>query len=130
MGYGFIGFKDVEGANKALKSLQGFVVDGHELHVKFAGRGKEEMAKEVGATGVGSKARTTKMIVKNVPFEATKKDIRDLFRLVGVPLFLFSVTLLTSSPLQLPWEAEIRTPSQKVRLPHAWFRVFGVCVET
>ncbi|TFK26928.1 RNA-binding domain-containing protein [Coprinopsis marcescibilis] len=79
MGYGFVGFKDEDGANKALKSLQGFVVDGHELHVKFAGRGKEEMAKEVGATGVGAKARTTKMIVKNIPFEATKKDIRELF---------------------------------------------------
>ncbi|EAU87398.1 rRNA primary transcript binding protein [Coprinopsis cinerea okayama7 len=82
MGYGFIGFKDVEGARKALKSLQGFVVDGHELHVKVAGRGRDEVAKELGvatsndATG---KSRTTKMIVKNVPFEATKKDIRDLF---------------------------------------------------
>ncbi|KAF6749962.1 rRNA primary transcript binding protein [Ephemerocybe angulata] len=83
MGYGFVGFKDVEGARKALSSMQGFVLDGHELSVKFAGRGKEEMEKEVRATGTGSKGRTTKMIVKNVPFETTKKDIRDLFSAHG-----------------------------------------------
>ena len=82
MGYGFVGFKDAESAKKALKSMQGFVLDGHELNVRFAGRGREEMEKDVlgnEAKGVGAKARTTKMIVKNVPFEATKKDIRELF---------------------------------------------------
>ncbi|TFK67242.1 hypothetical protein BDN72DRAFT_771006 [Pluteus cervinus] len=80
MGYGFVGFKDVESASKAMKSMQGFVLDGHSLHVKFAGRGAEE-SKEKDKEGgvVGSKSTTTKMIVKNVPFEATKKDIRDLF---------------------------------------------------
>jgi multiple RNA-binding domain-containing protein 1 len=42
MGYGFVGFKDVDAAKKALKSTQGFVLDGHTLHVSFAGRGAEE----------------------------------------------------------------------------------------
>lgn len=79
MGYGFVGFKTVDGAKKAMKSLQGFVLDGHALHVKFAGRGREE---DVSKDKAVSKSRTTKMIVKNVPFEATKKDIRDLFRCV------------------------------------------------
>ncbi|KAJ4465340.1 RNA-binding domain-containing protein [Lentinula lateritia] len=78
MGYGFIGFKDVDGARKAMKSMQGFVLDGHALHIKFAGRGADEDV-DKGKDGVNSKSRTTKMIVKNVPFEATKKDIRDLF---------------------------------------------------
>ncbi|KAG7085951.1 hypothetical protein E1B28_003479 [Marasmius oreades] len=78
MGYGFVGFKDVEGATKAMGSMQGFVLDGHALHVRFAGRGQEVTAGDAGGGG-GSKSRTTKMVVKNVPFEATKKDIRDLF---------------------------------------------------
>ncbi|PPQ82773.1 hypothetical protein CVT25_009268 [Psilocybe cyanescens] len=82
MGYGFLGFKDAEGARQAMKSVQGFVLDGHALHVSFAGRGADEgEAGKKGkdeATGTG-KSRTTKMIVKNVPFEATKKDMRDLF---------------------------------------------------
>ncbi|KAF8153779.1 RNA-binding domain-containing protein [Crassisporium funariophilum] len=77
MGYGFIGFKDAEGAQKALKSIHGFNLDGHALHVTFAGRGVEEPEKSKDDTS--AKSRTTKMIVKNVPFEATKKDIRDLF---------------------------------------------------
>ncbi|KAI0078426.1 hypothetical protein K474DRAFT_1593990 [Panus rudis PR-1116 ss-1] len=75
MGYGFVGFKDVEGARKALKSMQGYVLDGHALAVKFAGRGADEPTGEDGKV----KSKTTKMIVKNVPFEATKKDIRELF---------------------------------------------------
>ncbi|KAJ7462021.1 hypothetical protein FB451DRAFT_1043900 [Mycena latifolia] len=78
MGYGFVGFKDVEGAKKALKSMQGFVLDGHALHVKFAGRGADEVETK-GKGGASAASRTTKMIVKNVPFEATKKDIRELF---------------------------------------------------
>ncbi|KAJ7982776.1 hypothetical protein DFH06DRAFT_710389 [Mycena polygramma] len=77
MGYGFVGFKDVEGAKKAVKSMQSFVLDGHALHVKFAGRGAEEPEK--GKDAASAKSRTTKMIVKNVPFEASKKDIRELF---------------------------------------------------
>ncbi|KAF7302233.1 hypothetical protein MIND_00790300 [Mycena indigotica] len=78
MGYGFIGFKEQEGAQRALKSMQGFVLDGHALHVKFAGRGTEgQESKE------SSKSRTTKMIIKNVPFEATKKDIRELVSSYG-----------------------------------------------
>ncbi|THH23232.1 hypothetical protein EUX98_g7946 [Antrodiella citrinella] len=74
MGYGFVGFKDAESAKKAMKGMQGYVLDGHALVVKFAGRGAEE-EQDTGKT----KSTTTKMIVKNVPFEATKKDIRELF---------------------------------------------------
>ncbi|KAG8215452.1 hypothetical protein J3R82DRAFT_9068 [Butyriboletus roseoflavus] len=80
MGYGFVGFKTVEGAKKALKGMQGFTLDGHALHVKFAGRGTEEDESKDSAT---AKSRTTKMFVKNVPFEATKRDIRELFGVHG-----------------------------------------------
>ena len=84
MGYGFIGFKDSDGAAKALGSLQGHVLDGHALHVKFAGRGTETDVSD--SAKAASKSRTTKMIVKNVPFEASKKDIRDLFGYVSLIL--------------------------------------------
>ncbi|KAI0344215.1 RNA-binding domain-containing protein [Trametopsis cervina] len=76
MGYGFIGFKTPDAAKKAIKSLQGHVLDGHALVVKFAARGADE---DDGKSGATSKNHSTKMIVKNVPFEATKKDIRELF---------------------------------------------------
>jgi multiple RNA-binding domain-containing protein 1 len=91
MGYGFIGFKDTEGAKKALKSIHNFVLDGHALHVSFAGRGADEPESSKSKTDPtsSSNSRTTKMIVKNVPFEATKKDVRALFGYV-----LFVVGLL------------------------------------
>ena len=80
MGYGFVGFKDVEGAKRALKSMQGYILDGHSLSVRFACRGTEEQTEEKAETGGKS---STKMIVKNVPFEASKKDIRELFGCVN-----------------------------------------------
>ena len=86
MGYGFVGFKTVDGAKKAIKSMQGFVLDGHALNVKFAGRGTEDEGGKGIGKDKGAKSKTTKMIVKNVPFEATKKDIRELF---GCVLYLF-----------------------------------------
>ncbi|KAI0350955.1 hypothetical protein OH77DRAFT_1488172 [Trametes cingulata] len=78
MGYGFVGFRTVEGARRGLKSIDGMVLDGHKLVAKWAGRGAEE-ADAAKGDKEKVKARTTKMIVKNVPFEATKKDIRELF---------------------------------------------------
>ena len=86
MGYGFVGFKDVEGAKRALKSMQGFVLDGHSLSVRLAGRGVEEPTEGKGKTGGKS---STKVIVKNVPFEASKKDIRELFGYVTSRFLLF-----------------------------------------
>jgi multiple RNA-binding domain-containing protein 1 len=119
MGYGFVGFKDVESAKKALKSMQGFVLDGHALHVKFAGRGVEEEKK--GKDSVKAKSRTTKMIVKNVPFEATKKDIRDLFGYVFV--VLTHVFLIDVNVIQIPRPSQICTPTKEIRLSHTWIRV-------
>lgn len=90
MGYGFVGFKDKEGANQAMKTMQGFVLDGHALAVKYAQRGADEKestsAKEKNALAGVGKSSTAKMIVKNLPFEATKKDVRALFGFVD---FLF-----------------------------------------
>ncbi len=82
MGYGFVGLSTVDAANMALKSMDGFILDGHKLVVKFAGRGTEDDVVEV-AKGEKAKSKTTKMIVKNVPFEASKKDIRQLFGFVS-----------------------------------------------
>lgn len=83
MGYGFIGFSDAEAAGKALKGIEGYVLDGHKLSVKFAGRGTEPGDKKEGKKGEKGEnsysKTTTKMIVKNVPFEASKKDLRELF---------------------------------------------------
>jgi multiple RNA-binding domain-containing protein 1 len=126
MGYGFVGFKDKDAAKKGLKSLQGTVVDGHALSVKWAGRGQEEKEEKDGEGK--AKARTTKMIVKNVPFEATRKDIRELFRSV---MFLAIVNRRADVEnwMQRTRTAQICPPTQEVRPPFSWVRLPGLRLE-
>nr|XP_031859355.1 multiple RNA-binding domain-containing protein 1 [Kwoniella shandongensis]KAA5526427.1 multiple RNA-binding domain-containing protein 1 [Kwoniella shandongensis] len=86
MGYGFVGFKTKDAAEKALKGLEGFEVDGKKLEVKFAQRGVEEDRKEDRKKSGGEmegKTKSTKVLVKNLPFEVTKKEIRELFSAYG-----------------------------------------------
>ncbi|KAF8335941.1 uncharacterized protein EI90DRAFT_3152914 [Cantharellus anzutake] len=77
MGYGFIRFKDKTGAMNALKSIQGFTLDGHSLIADHAKRGADDTAGGDKKATVG-RAMSAKLIVKNVPFEATKKDVWSL----------------------------------------------------
>ena len=83
MGYGFVGFKTADDAKRAMKTMNGYMLDRHTLAVSFAGRGTEGEKEDDGKGGVKGGKKTSKMIVKNVPFEATKKDIRELFRFVS-----------------------------------------------
>ena len=115
MGYGFIGFKDTEGAKKALKSIHDFVLDGHALHVSFAGRGADESeSKSTDPTTTSS--TTTKMIVKNVPFEATKKDVRALFGYVYTSFFVYVFVFIDKNPTSLSLSSS-HGQLKSVRLP-------------
>ncbi|GAV28965.1 hypothetical protein PMKS-002443 [Pichia membranifaciens] len=79
MGFGFAEFKTRENANAALRSLDGFTLDGHKLQLKISNR--------IGNTNESSKskkkAKSGKIIVKNLPFEATRKDVFELFSSFG-----------------------------------------------
>lgn len=58
-------------------------MDGHSLQIKFSHR--KSNTNEAGKPGSGkSVTQGTKLIVRNVPFEATKKDLRELFGYVFV----------------------------------------------
>lgn len=94
MGFGFVEFSRKEDAIQAVKKLQGFVLDGHALQIKFSNRastagGADEGAAAASASknrtkkGEAIEAKGTKLLVRNVPFEATKKDIRQLFSSFG-----------------------------------------------
>ncbi|PVG01471.1 putative RNA-binding protein [Serendipita vermifera] len=87
-GYGFVGFRDANEAKKVLKGLglegTGLVLDGHILKVSLANRGKDEV--ERGGSGIavkGGKDKGTKLIVKNLAFEVSKKELRELFSAHG-----------------------------------------------
>ncbi|CAD6911056.1 unnamed protein product [Tilletia controversa] len=84
MGFGFAVFKSAEAAQRAQKAMDGFLLDGHTLNVKFAKRGHD--ADDAGTSGskkTASSATSTKLMIKNLPFETAKKDVRELFAAHG-----------------------------------------------
>ena len=81
MGYGFVGFKTRQEAQKALAGLEGFEIDGKALEAKFAQRGVEEEKSDTKSKDSGTKS--TKLLVKNLPFETSKKEVRELFSAYG-----------------------------------------------
>lgn len=78
MGFGFAEFRTKEQALAVISAVDGTVLNGHRLQLKISHR--------AGASSSGSKSRsskTGKIIVKNLPFEATRKDIFELFSSFG-----------------------------------------------
>ncbi|KAJ2384608.1 Multiple RNA-binding domain-containing protein 1 [Coemansia sp. RSA 2611] len=83
MGFGFVEYKSPESARQALESFQGIEVDDHALEIKISDRLAKANADSSTDATEGKKPKSTKLVVKNIPFEATKKDIRDLVSAFG-----------------------------------------------
>ncbi|GLD98776.1 hypothetical protein PINS_up007494 [Pythium insidiosum] len=82
MGFGFVEFVDAKHAEAAVQTLQATVVDGHALNLKISHR--RESGKRSASDAVATRAsRQTKIIVRNVAFEATSNEIRELFAAFG-----------------------------------------------
>ncbi|KAF5130618.1 Multiple RNA-binding domain-containing protein 1 [Metarhizium anisopliae] len=84
MGFGFAEFRSKTQAQAALKAMDGHVLDGHTLGVKASHKGQdaaEERRREDRAKKAA--AQRTKIVIKNLPFQATKKDVRSLFGTYG-----------------------------------------------
>ncbi|KAJ5679149.1 Multiple RNA-binding domain-containing protein 1 [Penicillium macrosclerotiorum] len=80
MGFGFVEFKTKAQAQAALAAMNGYKLDQHELVIRASHKGMdaaEERRREDTAKKIA--ARRTKIIIKNLPFQATKKDIWSLF---------------------------------------------------
>lgn len=84
MGFGFVEFRKPDHAIECLKKLQDMTLDGKQLTLKLStknavedqgGRGSER-AKTVKGNG-------TKLIVRNLAFEATKRELNELFSTFG-----------------------------------------------
>jgi len=85
MGYGFVEMASKTHAVKAIKTVQGTKLDGHVLELSFSkkqttddGTGKKRRKKKRAKTEAQVK-ETSKLVVRNVPFEASKKELQDLF---------------------------------------------------
>ena len=84
MGFGFLEFRTKQQAHAALKAMNGYKLDGHDLLIRASHKAvdaAEERKKEDRARKAAG--RRTKIIIKNLPFEASKRDIRSLFGSYG-----------------------------------------------
>lgn len=84
MGFGFVEFRSNNQAKAAFRAMNGYKLDGHELVLRSSNKGLDaaaERRKEDAANK--QKQRKSKIIIKNLAFEASKKDIRNLFKTYG-----------------------------------------------
>uniref|UniRef100_A0A7M4EJP2 Probable RNA-binding protein 19 n=1 Tax=Crocodylus porosus TaxID=8502 RepID=A0A7M4EJP2_CROPO len=83
MGFGFVEYKKPENAQKALKQLQGCMVDGHQLAVKISERAIKSTVTSSRKKQILKKQKSSKILVRNIPFQATVREIRELFSTFG-----------------------------------------------
>ncbi|XP_030380932.1 probable RNA-binding protein 19 [Scaptodrosophila lebanonensis] len=84
LGYGFIQFKKAHVAEHALKDLQLTKIDGNQVELKRSDRilktqddGTRRQVKQKKQTG-------TKILVRNIPFQAQYKEVHDIFKAFGL----------------------------------------------
>jgi multiple RNA-binding domain-containing protein 1 len=79
MGFGFVEFPSEEEAIKAIKVVQGKIIDGHALGLKLS-------TKSLSSTknpAADKPSNSTKIMICNVPFKATQTELLQLFGLFG-----------------------------------------------
>jgi multiple RNA-binding domain-containing protein 1 len=115
MGFGFVEFNSAEAAHAALRAMDNYDLEDHKLQIKASHKGldaAEERRKEDAA----KKAAGTKIIIKNLPFEAG----------VGFNIPLASHLLIPGTekgrscivrPLRIP---AVRQGAEKVRFIFTW----------
>lgn len=84
MGFGFLEFRTKAQAQAALAAMDSYNLDDHELLIRAAHKGAdaaEERRRDDTAKKLAG--RRTKIIIKNLPFEVSKKDVRSLFSAYG-----------------------------------------------
>lgn len=84
MGFGFLEFRSSQQAQAALQAMDGYNLDGHKIQIRASHKGTDA-AEERRRADAEKKAagKNTKVVIKNLPFEATKKDVRSLFGAYG-----------------------------------------------
>ena len=83
-GFGFVEFRTHMNAQAALKTMNGFRLENHDLLVQLSRKNTDDTDKQrqYGKRRVGE-THQTKLIIKNLPFESTKMDIRALLGAYG-----------------------------------------------
>ncbi|BAM42136.1 uncharacterized protein TOT_040000506 [Theileria orientalis strain Shintoku] len=77
--YGFIEFDSIENAKEAIKRRCGTVVAGKLINLELS-KNKQTISKHRKKKEGGPTEENDVIIVKNLPFQATKKELSDLFK--------------------------------------------------
>uniref|UniRef100_A0AAQ5XAD5 RRM domain-containing protein n=1 Tax=Amphiprion ocellaris TaxID=80972 RepID=A0AAQ5XAD5_AMPOC len=80
MGYGFVQYQTAEAAQKALRQLQHCTVDDHQLELKIS---EKQTATKSEKKQAEKKQTGSKILVRNVPFQASVREVRELFCTFG-----------------------------------------------
>ncbi|MFH4979342.1 hypothetical protein AB6A40_006051 [Gnathostoma spinigerum] len=84
MGFGFVEFFTAKDAQSAIKTMQGTLLEGHSLELKISqravARDNHRKRKLVGRMEQGD---STKILIRNIPFQATVKEVKQLFSTFG-----------------------------------------------
>ncbi|CAK7269527.1 Multiple RNA-binding domain-containing protein 1 [Sporothrix epigloea] len=86
MGYGFVEFRTKADAAGACQAMDGHILQGHTLTVKASHRGMQDAAAEQREADQAKKLAANcggKLIIKNIPFEASRTDLRKLLGTYG-----------------------------------------------
>ncbi|XP_061842410.1 probable RNA-binding protein 19 [Nerophis lumbriciformis] len=83
MGYGFVAYQTAVGAQKALRQLQHCAVDSHQLELKISERATRTAEVSRKKKQVQKKQTGSKILVRNIPFQASVREVRELFCTFG-----------------------------------------------
>jgi multiple RNA-binding domain-containing protein 1 len=84
MGFGFLEFRTAQQAQAAIKAIDNYNLEGHKLQLRASHKGADAAEqRRVADAQKQAAGKKTKIIIKNLPFEATKKDVRALFGAYG-----------------------------------------------
>ncbi|XP_060815232.1 probable RNA-binding protein 19 isoform X2 [Bombus pascuorum] len=83
MGYGFVRYKRKVDADRALKVLQMTVLEGKTIELKRSERTLTSDLKSAKKTSTVTAQTGTKILIRNVPFQATVEEVTELFKAFG-----------------------------------------------
>ncbi|CAK9115870.1 unnamed protein product [Durusdinium trenchii] len=85
MGYGFLEFETAAQAQEVLKKKQGVLIDGHAVQLQLSqARGSKVMGNSnAKSSAKASGIKSSSICVRNVAFEATRKELYQLFGAYG-----------------------------------------------
>jgi multiple RNA-binding domain-containing protein 1 len=78
LGYGFVEFASNQVARRVIKDLQGAFLDGHGLELVLS-----KHVTDAARTDAKTSKKSAKLMIRNVPFQASRKELMQLFGSFG-----------------------------------------------